>query len=200
MEERLVIYIQYDPFSLFSETNGNKITYIKLINNFQVTTSYMKMVSSYVMQDDQLFPMLTVFETFMFAAEIRLPPSISRDEKRSRVYALLEQLGLQVIQIPFLNAYAWNSLHKLDQTYMNLYNRNRAHIYICIMILMMCICRVQHILTSVMRGGEECREEKDEGCQLALTSSTNLHCCFLMNRLLVLTPQALTVSWKRSRR
>lgn len=39
----------------------------------QVTTSYMKMVSSYVMQDDQLFPMLTVFETFMFAAEVRLP-------------------------------------------------------------------------------------------------------------------------------
>ena len=56
----------------------------------------MKMVSSYVMQDDQLFPMLTVFETFMFAAEVRLPPSISRDEKRKRVYELLEQLGLQV--------------------------------------------------------------------------------------------------------
>ncbi|KAF5184872.1 Abc transporter-like [Thalictrum thalictroides] len=30
----------------------------------------MKKVSSYVMQDDQLFPMLTVFETFMFAAEV----------------------------------------------------------------------------------------------------------------------------------
>ncbi|KAF5469194.1 hypothetical protein F2P56_013286 [Juglans regia] len=60
-----------------------------------VTTSYMKMVSSYVMQDDQLFPMLTVFETFMFAAEVRLPPSISRAEKKRRVYELLDQLGLQ---------------------------------------------------------------------------------------------------------
>ena len=56
----------------------------------------MKKVSSYVMQDDQLFPMLTVFETFMFAAEVRLPPSISKDEKASRVWELLEQLGLQV--------------------------------------------------------------------------------------------------------
>lgn len=56
----------------------------------------MKMVSSYVMQDDQLFPMLTVFETFMFAAEVRLPPSISRDEKKKRVYELLDKLGLQV--------------------------------------------------------------------------------------------------------
>lgn len=65
------------------------------IEGKQVTTSYMKMVSSYVMQDDQLFPMLTVFETFMFAAEVRLPPSISRSEKQQRVYELLEQLGLQ---------------------------------------------------------------------------------------------------------
>ncbi|CAN0915165.1 ABC transporter G family member STR [Linum grandiflorum] len=54
----------------------------------------MKMISSYVMQDDQLFPMLTVFETFMFAAEVRLPPTISRAEKKKRVHELLDQLGL----------------------------------------------------------------------------------------------------------
>lgn len=63
---------------------------------FQVSASYMKMVSSYVMQDDQLFAMLTVFETLMFAAEVRLPPSISRSEKRKRVFELIDQLGLQV--------------------------------------------------------------------------------------------------------
>lgn len=56
----------------------------------------MKMISSYVMQDDQLFPMLTVQETFMFAAEMRLPPSISRAEKKKRVNELLSQLGLEV--------------------------------------------------------------------------------------------------------
>ncbi|XP_026383817.1 ABC transporter G family member 17-like [Papaver somniferum] len=60
-----------------------------------VSTSYMKKVSSYVMQDDQLFPMLTVFETFMFAAEVRISPSISKAEKKIRVYELIEQLGLQ---------------------------------------------------------------------------------------------------------
>ncbi|XP_059641563.1 ABC transporter G family member STR-like [Cornus florida] len=65
------------------------------IDGKPVTTSYMKMISSYVMQDDQLFPMLTVFETFLFAAEVRLPPSISRSEKKKRVFQLLEQLGLQ---------------------------------------------------------------------------------------------------------
>lgn len=56
----------------------------------------MKMISSYVMQDDQLFPMLTVFETLMFAAEVRLPPSLTREEKKKRVYQLLGQLGLEV--------------------------------------------------------------------------------------------------------
>lgn len=66
------------------------------IDGKPVTASYMKMVSSYVMQDDQLFPMLTVFETFMFAAEVRLPSSISRDEKKNRVFELIDQLGLQV--------------------------------------------------------------------------------------------------------
>ncbi|XP_021909434.1 ABC transporter G family member 17-like [Carica papaya] len=65
------------------------------INGKPVTTSYMKMVSSYVMQDDQLFPMLTVYETLMFAAEVRLPSSMSRSEKKKRVHELLDQLGLQ---------------------------------------------------------------------------------------------------------
>ncbi|KAK9052195.1 hypothetical protein SSX86_028823 [Deinandra increscens subsp. villosa] len=64
------------------------------IDGKPVTTSYMKMISSYVMQDDQLFAMLTVFETFMFAAEVRLPPSLSRSEKRKRVVELIDQLGL----------------------------------------------------------------------------------------------------------
>ncbi|KAK1367239.1 hypothetical protein POM88_042800 [Heracleum sosnowskyi] len=62
------------------------------IDGKPVSTGYMKMISSYVMQDDQLFAMLTVYETFMFAAEVRLPPSISRSEKKARVYELLDQL------------------------------------------------------------------------------------------------------------
>ncbi|XP_004301244.1 PREDICTED: ABC transporter G family member 17-like [Fragaria vesca subsp. vesca] len=86
--------------STFLDALGGRIAQGSLegsvrVDGKTVTTSYMKMVSSYVMQDDQLFPMLTVFETFMFAAEVRLPPSLSKDEKRNRVYELLDQLGLQ---------------------------------------------------------------------------------------------------------
>ncbi|KAE8662253.1 HMG-Y-related protein A-like [Hibiscus syriacus] len=60
----------------------------------QVTTSYMKMISSYVMQDDQLFSMLTVQETFMFAAEGCLPQFPGR-KRKNRVNELLKQLGLE---------------------------------------------------------------------------------------------------------
>lgn len=49
-----------------------------------------------VPQDDQLFPMLTVYETFLFAAEVRLPSSVSRSEKKVRVEELIDQLGLTV--------------------------------------------------------------------------------------------------------
>lgn len=114
----------------------------------QVTTSYMKMISSYVMQDDQLFPMLTVFETFMFAAEVRLPPSISNGEKKKRVIELLTQLGLTVC-IPLLKVLVPPHLHlsfRFGKTFI--------------------FRRVQCILTLEMKVKEESRGEKNEGCLL----------------------------------
>lgn len=112
----------------------------------QVTTSYMKMISSYVMQDDQLFPMLTVFETFMFAAEVRLPPSISRAEKKKRVEELLDQLGLTVLILVSHSRLCFLSLHGQTMNEL-LFN-----------------CRVQLIHTSVMRGGGAYQEENEGGC------------------------------------
>ncbi|KAI3857775.1 hypothetical protein MKW92_026181 [Papaver armeniacum] len=47
----------------------------------------LKMISAYVMQDDLLFPMLTVEETLMFSAEFRLPRSTSKSKKMARVQA-----------------------------------------------------------------------------------------------------------------
>jgi ABC-type multidrug transport system ATPase subunit len=47
------------------------------------------------MQDDLLYPMLTVTETLMYSAEFRLPRSLSASKKRSRVEALIDQLGLR---------------------------------------------------------------------------------------------------------
>ncbi|KAJ8539760.1 hypothetical protein K7X08_014012 [Anisodus acutangulus] len=47
------------------------------------------------MQDARLFPMLTVYETLLFAADFRLRP-IPMTDKRQRVEKLIEQLGLSL--------------------------------------------------------------------------------------------------------
>lgn len=46
------------------------------------------------MQDDQLFARLTVRETLMFSARLRLPSSLSRKEKHDRVEEMIQVLGL----------------------------------------------------------------------------------------------------------
>ncbi|KAJ6831126.1 ABC transporter G family member 16 [Iris pallida] len=55
----------------------------------------LKSISAYVMQDDLLFPMLTVEETLMFSADFRLPRTLSASKKKARVQALIDQLGLR---------------------------------------------------------------------------------------------------------
>ncbi|KAM0062878.1 putative ABC-type D-allose transporter [Helianthus debilis subsp. tardiflorus] len=59
----------------------------------EMSPSLIKRTSAYIMQDDRLFPMLTVYETLMFAADFRLG-SIAKAEKKQRVETLIEQLGL----------------------------------------------------------------------------------------------------------
>ncbi|KAI3777226.1 hypothetical protein L1987_47024 [Smallanthus sonchifolius] len=59
----------------------------------EMNPSLIKRTSAYIMQDDRLFPMLTVYETLMFAADFRLG-SITKAEKMQRVETLIEQLGL----------------------------------------------------------------------------------------------------------
>ncbi|KAF4353415.1 hypothetical protein F8388_005017 [Cannabis sativa] len=63
--------------------------------------SMIKRTSAYIMQEDRLFPMLTVFETLMFAADFRLG-SISRTDKKHRVEKLIEQLGLTSARNTFI--------------------------------------------------------------------------------------------------
>ena len=52
--------------------------------------------AGYVMQDDALFPMLTVRETLMYSARLRLSGKISTREKAQRVEDLIAELGLTV--------------------------------------------------------------------------------------------------------
>ncbi|EXB88504.1 ABC transporter G family member 16 [Morus notabilis] len=65
------------------------------LNGEVLESRLLKVISAYVMQDDLLFPMLTVEETLMFAAEFRLPRTLSSSKKKGRVQALIDQLGLR---------------------------------------------------------------------------------------------------------
>ncbi|CAN7094890.1 unnamed protein product [Brassica rapa subsp. narinosa] len=65
------------------------------LNGEVLESSLHKVISAYVMQDDLLFPMLTVEETLMFSVEFRLPRSLSKKKKQARVQALIDQLGLR---------------------------------------------------------------------------------------------------------
>jgi ABC-type multidrug transport system ATPase subunit len=80
---------------------ANRIAYKRLDGSITLNGERMKdgalfkVISAYVMQDDMLYPMLTVQETLMFAAEFRLPRTSSRTEKMKRVQTLIDQLGLR---------------------------------------------------------------------------------------------------------
>lgn len=52
----------------------------------------------FVPQQDILPPTLTVFETLLFAARLRLPESVPDTEKQERVRDLLQKLGIDHIQ------------------------------------------------------------------------------------------------------
>ncbi|XP_076921124.1 ABC transporter G family member 16-like [Bidens hawaiensis] len=65
------------------------------MNGEALESRLLKVISAYVRQDDLLFPMLTVEETLMFAAEFRLPRTLSKNKKKLRVQALIDQLGLR---------------------------------------------------------------------------------------------------------
>ncbi|MBA0634388.1 hypothetical protein Godav_022055 [Gossypium davidsonii] len=65
------------------------------LNGEVLESKLLRVISAYVMQDDLLFPMLTVEETLMFSAEFRLPRSLSKSKKKARVQALIDQLGLR---------------------------------------------------------------------------------------------------------
>lgn len=65
------------------------------LNGEQMDPKLLKAISAYVMQDDLLLPMLTVEETLMFAAELRLPQYLSKSKKIKRVHNLIDQLDLR---------------------------------------------------------------------------------------------------------
>lgn len=62
---------------------------------FNGIPSINKIRSAYVMQQDILIPTLTVRETLQYSADLRLPPPISKAERRAIVEQVILELGLK---------------------------------------------------------------------------------------------------------
>ncbi|GLJ16215.1 hypothetical protein SUGI_0271500 [Cryptomeria japonica] len=58
----------------------------------------MKRMIGFVSQDDVLYPSLTVRETLLYAALLRLPKTLSKHEKQQQADSIIQQLGLSKCQ------------------------------------------------------------------------------------------------------
>jgi ABC-type multidrug transport system ATPase subunit len=65
-----------------------------MVNSQPMDVARLRRISGYVMQEDALFPLLTVQETLMYSARLRLPASVPLAEKTRRVEAIMQELGL----------------------------------------------------------------------------------------------------------
>ena len=69
----------------------------------------------FVAQSDVLYPHLTVRETLVYSARLRLPSSLSKGDRVSRAESVITQLGLRacadsIIGGPFLRGEFWGDL------------------------------------------------------------------------------------------
>ncbi|KAK6115042.1 hypothetical protein DH2020_007311 [Rehmannia glutinosa] len=75
------------------KNNGGTITY-----NNQLYTKSLKRRIGFVLQDDIVFPHLTVKETLTYSALLRLPNTLSIEQKKERAMNVISELGLERCQ------------------------------------------------------------------------------------------------------
>ncbi|KAK7360433.1 hypothetical protein VNO77_02426 [Canavalia gladiata] len=78
--------------ALGGRLNGK--VYGKVTYNNQPFSGVMKRRTGFVAQDDVLYPHLTVTETLLFTALLRLPNSLTKEEKVEHVENVMNELGL----------------------------------------------------------------------------------------------------------
>jgi ABC-type multidrug transport system ATPase subunit len=71
-------------------STGGSVTY-----NDKPYSKYLKSKIGFVTQDDVLFPHLTVKETLTYAARLRLPKTLTREQKKQRALDVIQELGLE---------------------------------------------------------------------------------------------------------
>ncbi|XP_077234759.1 ATP-binding cassette 14 isoform X2 [Tasmannia lanceolata] len=78
-----------------TRSSGKQLLSGKISYNGQPFSGSIKRRTGFVAQDDVLYPHLTVRETLVFAALLRLPSTLSPLEKREHAERVIEELGLR---------------------------------------------------------------------------------------------------------
>jgi ABC-type multidrug transport system ATPase subunit len=65
------------------------------LNGKKYSTSLLKQISAYVMQDDLVMAELTVQETIAYASHLRLPPTMTASQRKEREDEVIQMMGIE---------------------------------------------------------------------------------------------------------
>jgi ABC-type multidrug transport system ATPase subunit len=83
---------------LAKRTKSGKSTGSIYINGREVSSSHYKKIVGYVDQEEIMIPTLTVYETILYSALLRLPRSMSAEAKKFRVMEVMQELNIEAIK------------------------------------------------------------------------------------------------------
>lgn len=83
---------------LAKRTKSGKSTGSIYINGQQVSNSHYKKLIGYVDQEEVMIPTLTVYETILYSALLRLPRTMSKTAKKFRVMEVMQELNIDGIK------------------------------------------------------------------------------------------------------
>jgi ABC-type multidrug transport system ATPase subunit len=79
----------------YGNAKNTKITGSILVNGSPRHDENFRSVSGYILQDDKMYPHLTVYETMSLAAHFYLPNSVTNEEKDVLVMNVIDEMGLR---------------------------------------------------------------------------------------------------------
>ncbi|KAG0170943.1 hypothetical protein DFQ30_001729 [Apophysomyces sp. BC1015] len=83
---------------LANRTKAGVVTGDVYVNGHKLSRTEYKRLIGYVDQEDTMIPTLTVYETILYSALLRLPRSMSDAAKRFRVMEVMQELGIDTIK------------------------------------------------------------------------------------------------------